>query len=86
MTIGGNKTLKGLSSGNHSIVVFGNNTFGDMTKSETMNFTIKEPETSFELTVISNGQYTGSFAPLIVTQSTRQSRRYQPTPLSDAVL
>lgn len=52
VTIGGNKTLKGLSSGNHSIVVFGNNTFGDMTKSETMNFTIKEPEISFPFTVI----------------------------------
>ena len=52
VTIGGNKTLTGLSSGNHSIVVFGNNTFGDMTKSETINFTAKAPETSFPFTVI----------------------------------
>jgi hypothetical protein len=52
VTIGGNKTLTGLSAGNHSLVVYGNNTFGDMAKSETINFTAKEPEASLALTVI----------------------------------
>jgi hypothetical protein len=51
VTIGGNTTLTGLSAGNHSLVVYGNNTFGDMAKSETINFAIKEPETSLALTV-----------------------------------
>lgn len=37
---------------NHSLVVFGNNTFGDMAKSATVNFTIKEPEISLAVTVI----------------------------------
>ncbi len=44
VTIGGNTTLTRLRDGNHSLVVYGNNTFGDMAKSETINFTIKEPE------------------------------------------
>jgi hypothetical protein len=52
VTIGGNSTLTRLSAGNHSLVVYGNNTFGDMAKSETINFTAKEPETSLALTVI----------------------------------
>ena len=52
VTIGGNTTLTGLSAGNHSLVVYGNNTFGDMAKSETIHFAVKEPETSLALTVI----------------------------------
>ncbi len=52
VTIDGNKTLSGLSAGNHSLVVYGNNTFGDMAKSGTITFTVKEPETSLPLTVI----------------------------------
>ena len=52
VTIGGNTTLTGLSVGNHSLVVYGNNTFGDMAKSETIHFIAKEPETSLALTVI----------------------------------
>lgn len=52
VTIGGNTTLTGLSAGNHSLVVYGNNTFGDMAKSETINFTAKEPKTSLPLTAI----------------------------------
>ena len=54
VTIDGNTTLTGLSDGNHSLIVYGNNTFGDMAKSETINFTAKEPETSLALTVIAS--------------------------------
>jgi hypothetical protein len=52
VTVGGNATLTGLNAGNHSLLIFGNNTFGDMAKSVTINFTAKEPETSLALTVI----------------------------------
>ncbi len=52
VTLGGNTTLTGLSAGNHSLVVYGNNTFGDMAKSETITFTVKQPETSLTITVI----------------------------------
>jgi len=54
VTIDGNTTLTGLSDGNHSLIVYGNNTFGDMAKSETINFTFKEPETSLAPTVIAS--------------------------------
>ena len=54
VTISGNTTLTGLSAGNHSLVVFGNNTFGDMAKSETISFTAKEPKTALALTLIAS--------------------------------
>jgi hypothetical protein len=52
VTIDGNTTLTGLSAGNHSLFVFGNNTFGDMAKSETINFAAKELENSLALAVV----------------------------------
>jgi hypothetical protein len=52
VTIGANTTLTGLSVGNHSLVIFGNSTFGDMARSETTNFTAKDPEATLPLVVI----------------------------------
>jgi len=51
-TVGGNATLTGLKAGNHSVIVYANDTFGAITKSESTNFTIKEPETSLALAVV----------------------------------
>lgn len=51
-TVGGNATLTGLKAGNHSVIVYANDTFGATTKSESTNFTIKEPETSLALAVV----------------------------------
>ncbi len=43
VTITGNTTLTGLSAGSHSIVVYANDTYGNMGISETQTFTIQEP-------------------------------------------
>jgi len=43
-TINGNCTLTGLTVGTHSIVVYANDTFGNMGKSETVTFTVAKPE------------------------------------------
>jgi hypothetical protein len=44
VTVNGNCTLTGLTEGNHSIVVYANDTFGNMGKSETVAFTVAKPE------------------------------------------
>jgi hypothetical protein len=44
-TLQGNTTLTRLSIGSHSIVVYANDTLGNMGKSEMIYFTIKEPDT-----------------------------------------
>jgi hypothetical protein len=44
-TLQGNTTLTRLSIGSHSIVVYANDTVGNMGKSERIYFTIKEPDT-----------------------------------------
>jgi hypothetical protein len=44
-TLQGNTTLTRLSIGSHSIVVYANDTLGNMGKSEMVYFTIKEPDT-----------------------------------------
>jgi parallel beta-helix repeat protein len=43
VTINGNTTLIGLSSGQHSIIVYANDTFGNMGASESVSFTIAQP-------------------------------------------
>jgi len=43
VTITGNTTLTGLSSGQHNITVYANDTFGNMGTSETISFTTPEP-------------------------------------------
>jgi hypothetical protein len=42
-TIQGNTTLTGLSDGSHSIVIYANDTLGNMAKSDTVFFTINTP-------------------------------------------
>lgn len=42
ITVTGNITLTGLSSGTHSIVVYANDTFGNMGASETLTFSVAE--------------------------------------------
>ena len=44
VTVTSNTTLTGLSSGLHSIVVYANDTFGNMGVSETVNFTVAVPQ------------------------------------------
>jgi hypothetical protein len=44
VTVTGNTTLTGLSSGLHSITVYANDTFGNMGASETVNFTVAIPQ------------------------------------------
>lgn len=43
VTIYGNYTLTDLTEGKHSIVVYANDTFGNMGKSETVTFTVAKP-------------------------------------------
>jgi parallel beta-helix repeat protein len=43
VTITGNTTLTGLSSGVHNVTVYANDTYGNMGTSETVTFTIPEP-------------------------------------------
>ena len=43
VTVTGNATLTGLSSGLHSVTVYANDTYGNMGASETVAFTIPEP-------------------------------------------
>jgi len=43
VTISGNTTLTGVSSGSHSITVYANDTYGNMATSETVTFTITQP-------------------------------------------
>jgi hypothetical protein len=43
VTITGNTTLTGLSSGSHNVTVYANDTYGNMAASETVTFTIPEP-------------------------------------------
>ena len=43
VTVTGNVTLAGLSSGLHSITVYANDTYGNMGASETVDFTIPQP-------------------------------------------
>ena len=49
VTMTGNTTLAGLASGQHSIMVYANDTFGNMGASETANFTVTQP---FPITVV----------------------------------
>ncbi len=42
VTIAGNVTLTGLSGGTHSIVVYFNDTYGNMGASETVAFSVEE--------------------------------------------
>jgi hypothetical protein len=44
ITINGNTTITGLSSGFHTITVYANDTFGNVGASQTINFTIAKPE------------------------------------------
>lgn len=44
VTIAGNATLTGLSSGQHNITVYANDTFGNVGASETINFIVAKPE------------------------------------------
>jgi hypothetical protein len=43
-TIRGNTTLTGLSDGSHSIVIYANDTLGNMGKSDTISFTVNTPK------------------------------------------
>ncbi len=43
VTISGNTTLTGVSSGSHSITVYANDTYGNIAASETVTFTITQP-------------------------------------------
>jgi parallel beta-helix repeat protein len=43
VTVAGNVTLTGLSGGLHSIIVYANDTYGNMGASQTVTFTISEP-------------------------------------------
>jgi hypothetical protein len=44
-TVSGNTTLTGLSDGQHSLILFANDTIGNMGASQPMNFTIAVPKT-----------------------------------------
>ncbi len=44
VTVAGNATLAGLSNGLHSVVVYANDTFGNMGASEIVSFTVAVPE------------------------------------------
>ena len=77
VTIAGNTTLAGLSNGSHSLLVYANDTAGNMGKSETVFFTIdtSTPSPSPEITVISpyNTTYssdTGFILTIYVNQPT----------------
>jgi len=52
VTITGNTTLTGLTSGLHNITVYANGTFGNMGASETINFTVEKPETLPIVTIV----------------------------------
>ena len=43
VTLNGNSTLTGLTEGNHSLVVYANDTFGNMGKSDTVFFNVSLP-------------------------------------------
>jgi hypothetical protein len=51
VTIAGNTTLPGLSDGSHSLTVYANNTIGNTGASETIYFSIAQPE-SFPTTLV----------------------------------
>jgi hypothetical protein len=55
VTIAGNTTLTELSNGYHSLVVYANDSFGNMGKSETINFTIAKPESFPTMTFAVSG-------------------------------
>jgi len=44
VTVNGNVTLSGLSSKNHTVIVCANDTFGNAGKSDTITFTVDNPE------------------------------------------
>ena len=44
VTITGNTTLTGVSNGNHSLVVYANDSLGNPARSQTINFTVNVPE------------------------------------------
>jgi len=65
-TIGGNTTLTGLIDGSHSLVIYANDTVGNMGASQTVTFTIAIPP---KISILSplNQTYTESNVPLIFT-------------------
>jgi hypothetical protein len=44
VTITGNSTITGIPNGSHNLIVYANDTFGNMGTSETLTFTIAVPE------------------------------------------
>ena len=46
MTIAGNTTLTGLSDGSHSIVIYSNDTLGNMGKSDTIFFEVNTEDST----------------------------------------
>ena len=44
VTVNGNSTLAGLSNGLHSITVYANDTYGNVSASQAINFTVQNPE------------------------------------------
>ena len=65
VTIIGNTTLTGVSSGSHSITVYANDTYGNMAASETIAFTIPEPFPVAAVAVVS-----GALIALVVSAGT----------------
>jgi hypothetical protein len=56
VTVQGNITLTGLSDGSHSIVVYANDTLGNLGKSDTVFFTVNTPTTEdFTPTIVLSG-------------------------------
>jgi hypothetical protein len=66
VTVAGNTTLTGLIDGSHSLVIYANDTLGNMGASQTVTFTIATPP---KISILSplNQTYTESNVPLIFT-------------------
>jgi parallel beta-helix repeat protein len=52
ITIAGNTTLSGLSSGLHNVTVYANDMFGNVGASETINFTVDKESEAFPTTLV----------------------------------
>jgi len=69
VTVGGNTTLVGLSEGIHSIIVYANDTAGNMGSSGTVYFTIDATVPSITILSPENKTYDTNFVPLSFTVS-----------------
>jgi hypothetical protein len=67
VTVGGNTTLTGLADGSHRVVVYANDTFGNMGGSGLVYFTVDTTPPSISVLSPINATYTTSDVPLIFT-------------------